>query len=304
FPGPNKGVKLVGDDSFDAIEIATGSTLVLDCRPTHPNDKVTLDFWGTVEPTADGRISFDPKKGYIIKNVTKDEDEGDYTCTPYKKITVTIEDKIATLPKAEVEQPANQHFVVGEDITLICKPSIRDFKYVLKANWTTPRGRRLHDITYNGTDTDPRSTLHVRNATMEDSGNYTCSISGPCKIYDQPEMTTVPIQIQASLKPYVMLNSSSRMFELEPSQTFNWTTKLKYYPTGPHNLTRMIYYGPNGKILSSATKFKIDYDEFGSISSLIIAKVNPKDFGNYSLQVTTSDGSASQTSTVLLRVSS
>ncbi|CAL4101214.1 unnamed protein product, partial [Meganyctiphanes norvegica] len=139
---PGKGVELVGDDSFDAIDIAVGSTLVLDCRPTHPNDIVTMDFWGPVVPTADGRISFNPKRGYIIKNVTWEHDDGDYKCKPYKKISVTIKDKIPILPKAVVEQPANQHFGVGEDITLICKPSVRNFGYVLEAKWITPRGSR------------------------------------------------------------------------------------------------------------------------------------------------------------------
>ncbi|CAL4085525.1 unnamed protein product, partial [Meganyctiphanes norvegica] len=47
-----------------------------------------------------------------------------------------------------------------------------------------------------GTETNPRSTLRIRNATIEDSGNYKCSISGPCKIYDQPEITTLPIQMK------------------------------------------------------------------------------------------------------------
>ncbi|XP_050735807.1 platelet-derived growth factor receptor beta-like, partial [Eriocheir sinensis] len=58
--------------------VSVSETLVIDCTVTHPNLNITL-MHKNIEITNQERVSFDPRKGFSVKNVNP-SDAGTYKC--------------------------------------------------------------------------------------------------------------------------------------------------------------------------------------------------------------------------------
>nr|WOX59916.1 receptor tyrosine kinase PVR2A2 [Gecarcinus lateralis] len=278
--------------------VSVAETLVVDCTVTHPNIKVTL-LHNTRDITNEERVSFNPRKGFSVKNV-RESDAGTYKCKTDKghelgkKVIVSAMEQIR---KPSIRAGKNQHYVKGDNFSLECM-LIDPENITFSWSYPNPKAKHIqeHDnITHTNTS-HLRSILKVNNASENDTGNYTCSVSTPGNI---PNRVSVHITIKEKLAPFVNITSSSYII-IDEGEPLFWSAEVLYYPYDPV----IKYTNWKGLELKETDRLTTELNETEGQSWLRIKNITNSDFGNYTITVTTGEGAASDSSTIQIVVNS
>nr|WOX59919.1 receptor tyrosine kinase PVR2A1b [Carcinus maenas] len=282
-------------------QLNVSQKLQLECMTTHPNTSVTL-LKDQKNITHKEGVKFDPKKGFVIENVTED-DQGVYICLAKdaENYPVELKQKVKVIAKQlkppSIEVGKNQQFVIGEKFSLVC--SVRDQEDI-KFNWTYPNKAIKHEQTSSvaprNETTYHKSTLMVLNASEAETGIYTCSIFSQNA---KSNKNFYNIKVKEHVASFVKLDSSNKIPEIE-GQNAKWKTTVRCYPCPP-NIT---YTDWRGQTMSSTDRIKIEYEDHEGLSWLRINNISSSDFGHYTITAVTFDGTKKDSRTTLFEVKS
>ncbi|XP_071536960.1 vascular endothelial growth factor receptor 1-like [Panulirus ornatus] len=264
------------------LTATVGDRLVIDCRTTLPN--ITVELWkeGVLVKPDEERIFFNPREGFIFSNVVE-EDDGIYICsTSYsdriKHNVRLINFTLDPLHTPLIEKEKNEHFVQGLDFRLNCTilyPKKVNFRWVLPNELTVHNTRQAHSMRA-GSEYQI-STLYVYNATMNDSGVYTCAVRTADR---KPNQVTITINIEETLEPYLFIISVNRDIIVNEGDDLTWKTDIRAYPPNP----KIIYKNWKGFKLKDSERVSTEYHPRSGESWLRIKSVTANDFGNYSVE--------------------
>ncbi|XP_071536964.1 vascular endothelial growth factor receptor 1-like isoform X2 [Panulirus ornatus] len=286
---------LVSGDRVDHIKVTTAEKLVIDCRPTLPN--ITVQLWKDSAEIS-SQFEWDPRIGFVRRNLVI-QLVGLYLCKTEngdeKHVYVDISPSSASLPKPAIKNEVNQHYVQGSGFRLSC--SLMYSKKV-RFSWVLPRESVVHNITLPASVINPGETqtsiLYVHNATLSDSGAYTCKVTASGTESNQE---TIQINIQESLEPFINITGSS-FIKINEGQLLKWRTDIRAYPADPE----IIYRDWNGLEIKETPRVTTEFHAGAGVSWLRIKNVTANDFGNYSVEGIS--GSKRDSATLVVQVKS
>ncbi|XP_042225356.1 vascular endothelial growth factor receptor 1-like isoform X2 [Homarus americanus] len=285
---------LVNHD-FTNKRVTTADELIIGCRTTLPN--ITVELFKNDEEKS-SIFDWDPKIGFVRRNLVI-LDSGTYTCmTKYDSATyaVQVDPASVTLPKPAFEKAPNQHFVKGQGFKLTCSLIL---SRSVAFHWTLPNPNTDHQIEHSKVKRMNEyrlSTLHVLNATTDDSGEYICQVSAEDS---RPNQVSMIVEVKESLTPYINISTISKI-KISEGEYLKWKATIFSFPSDPE----IVYRDREGKELIETNRITTEHNAADAVSWLKIWNTTAKDFGKYILQATTRDGSAKKSATVDIEIES
>ncbi|XP_050690899.1 vascular endothelial growth factor receptor 1-like isoform X2 [Eriocheir sinensis] len=206
----------------------------------------------------------------------------------------THREDIMLMGKPTMDEWKNQYYVKGDSFKLKC--TLVDPPRGTQFKWTYPSTKAEHVVEQYSDGSHLRSILTAQNASESDTGNYTCSVSAPGYL---PHNDSKHITIREKLAPFVNVTSVTKNLTVYEGQDIQWSADLLYYPDDPV----IKYTDWRGDELVQ-DRITIRHKEEQSRSSLNITNIRSSDFGNYTVNVTTGGGAASDSVTFQLQVKS
>lgn len=266
-------------DSF--IFVPTKSKTTIPCRVTNPNTTVTLH-----EKANDEEIPYpyDNKKGF-----TGRFDDTNYYCKALQDGTEVNSDHfyIYTIDVSEdlnvTVTTSNSIVKKGEDITVVCKVIENE---ILKFTWDYPgiKTNRTHVIESKMDSSSVLSLLTIPEATLEDSGNYTCMVEETTQgLYE-----TQSVYVEVKEKGFVTLLAEETEQTANLHQSISLEVDIEAYPPPT------VEWLKNGALLTGDTTSQItvvnkNISENKYASYLYLVRVKEKDGGNYTIRVHNDD---------------
>ncbi|XP_014355905.2 vascular endothelial growth factor receptor 1 isoform X2 [Papilio machaon] len=155
----------------EVVKTGNGSKVVIECRPTTPDIKITL----TGSNKTPEFIKYSPKIGYVVKanRVASYKCEGLRGTKLYQKTTRML----TNIPPPQPRIIGGlQHFLSGETFSLNCTVEYQS-NSALALSWRTPNvaSKIQHKTNENETTGGILyNNITIFNANVEDAGNYTC----------------------------------------------------------------------------------------------------------------------------------
>lgn len=287
--------------SKSSIMVTTDEKLVIDCRPTMPNITVTLWKDGSQIPST--KYQRDPKIGFVFRNIAI-KDSGYYTCQADGYINsssfiVQVNPSRETrLSKPAIEWNDSQHFVSGYGFTINCS-LLRDGDVAF--HWKWPNSQNMPTIMPQ-TKVERKgisyriSSLSVSNATLEDSGDYTCQVSFSGM---EPNEETRSVTVQDTMDPYVNISSIPRI-EITETEDLRWKAGVVAFPPDP----QIIYRDYRGREVIESSRITTEHRIDNAESWLKIQNITAADFGNYTIEAIIDHAEVRESKTVLIEVKS
>ncbi|KAG0712359.1 Vascular endothelial growth factor receptor 1 [Chionoecetes opilio] len=281
------------------VHVNVGETLKIECITAVPNISVSLSK-NEVDITNDARVKIDNKEGVTMQNVTPN-DAGRYACIAENGDTVTTAVKVIgedKKPRPSIDKGKNQYFVEGESFYLIC--SVVDLVNA-PITWIWPNKKADHkpenESERRNSTVYQKSILHVKNASMGDTGNYTCIVTLPD---NAPSRVTAFIQVKENQASFVSINGSEKIQPFKGELNVTWKVDVRFYPANP----TIKYTNWRDEELHETDRISFDHDEHEGYLRLKFASIRSSDFGNYTITIMTADSAARDSSTVLIEVQS
>ncbi|KAM3924221.1 platelet-derived growth factor receptor beta [Leptodactylus fuscus] len=266
-------------DEFLFVIMKTKATI--SCRVTNPNTTVTLH-----EKASDAEIPYpyDNKKGF-----TGFFDDTNYYCKasldgtevnsePYYIYSIQVTEELNVTVKA-----SNSIVKKGENITIFCTVFGNE---ILNFTWYYPgiKTKRPHTTDSKMGDNSVISYLTITDATLEDSGNYTCMVEETTL----GNFDTQSVYVEVKEKGFVTLSSEEAEQTANLHQSFTLEVYIDAYPPPT------IEWLKNGALITGDTTSQInvvkkDISENKYASYLHIVRVKEKDGGNYTIRVHNED---------------
>ncbi|XP_052804951.1 hemicentin-1-like isoform X2 [Mya arenaria] len=286
-----------------SVEVLEGVNYSLNCEAEPGNPKNTSYYWtSTTQPDISGQ-------NLIIKNISR-ADEGIFTCSAHnimkptgctamdgsdvKNVTIDVQYKasIITFTAMNTTNTTVQH---GDVVTFACEV---DSDPPADISILSNNGSTLKNIKGNN------MFNYTKNSScLEDIGQFSC-ISENKHNRNQPDIRTITLDVECSpfyrpnyfqnttisTRPgnFVVLNFS--VFSNPPPTQFTWTNISNSMQLPIHTTT-------SDRVIINTTA-----DDMSS--SLIITRVEPWDFGNYSVEVENEIGSMIETFLIVVEVPS
>ncbi|KAK7068925.1 hypothetical protein SK128_008581 [Halocaridina rubra] len=274
------------------IKANESEEVILDCTPTKPELIVRVSFNGKV--LHDGVLD-EPRVGYKIPNITLGN-KGVYTCAVNDDaINYTVE--VSSRPSApEVKMTSNYYPVLGYDMEITCIIIRRNSDPVFE--WILPNPERIYEERVE--EYRPNDMLYyqgflkLKNATMMDSGNYTCKVQFPGYLTTQ---NTIDIQVQETKNSCIdVFPSDNGIVTCDEGANGTWLMTVDNFPpTLLHEFSHFF----EGKV--DGEKYTMQLFQNGTCL-LEMLGVRITDTGKYILNLTTLDGVASFLVELELRV--
>lgn len=288
---------LIQSNGFDHIVVTTSEKFVLDCRTTLPDIEVKL-FKNDEEITSE--VQWDSRVGFVRRNLVI-QDSGPYRCrSEFGDVMDYLVDIIPgsdTVPKPAIEWAANQHFVVGYDIILNCSLIWKDnvvFRWELPNPYANFNQRRSTQNRSNSTY--EVSTLHIKNVTIKDSGEYKCKVTAKGS---NPNEEKKMIIIKETQNPYINLSSVPEV-KLDEGDTLRWKTEVYAFPSNP----QIIYRNWRGKEVVETDRVTTEHSMNDAESWLRIKNASVIDFGQYTIEVSSNDETVRKSMSVFVYIRS
>ncbi|KAK8736673.1 hypothetical protein OTU49_004586, partial [Cherax quadricarinatus] len=280
-----------------SIQVTTADKLVIGCRTTLPNITVALKK----ESEEISSVEWDPRIGFVFHNIAV-KDTGIYVCSSSfldeLNFFVQVEPSTNALPKPAVDKEPNQHFVQGQGFKLTC--SLISEKEIA-FHWTLPNPSTSYSTAKSSVSRKESnyktSTLHVLNATKEDSGHYNCKVTADLS---KPNDDSFEVIVQDSIQSFINITSSIEKIKMEESQPLKWKTLVHTYPTDPV----LVYRNWRKLEIKESSRITTEHHASSAESWLKISNVTADDFGFYTLEGITSDKKARDNATVFVEVKS
>ncbi|CAB0039875.1 unnamed protein product [Trichogramma brassicae] len=235
-------------DILTPIFAPASEPLHLPCRPTLPHYHVDLSI-NDRDITMDENVKFDPKVGFIVKNLST-EDTGTFVCSIRKDDgeVATYEGTIivtygAGLKKPEILSTGLEHVTKGSRLSVKCQIVIgTDLRY--EFHWVTPRTSasrmivppvEIFEANHNKLVI---SELIENNVTEDDDGEYICRVVTRKETVETQRYINVHAKpwavIGHSVKPYYVIDEPAEFYcnvVGNPSPEISWYyTKCPHYP--------------------------------------------------------------------------
>ncbi|XP_076066962.1 vascular endothelial growth factor receptor 3-like [Oratosquilla oratoria] len=249
------------------------------CRPTNPKHNIALKKDGVIVTDSlskHDRWTFDPHKGFILKELTS-KDTGLYKCNN-ENFSIKIKSG------ERIDKPTVMHkkgyFVEGYSFTLECMINFRkdiNFSWDLPPNIPSPEikndtnGQKKH-----------RSSLKVLNATVHHSGDYVCNVEFE---HEKNEMTLkVKVKGLDEAKSYVEFDHHAENATESEGKDLKLVIAYKSFPGVDVHLFRgSKLLEEDGRIIKTMSDRYIEYT---------FKNVSADDFGKHTIKVETIDGKA------------
>ncbi|XP_069825231.1 platelet-derived growth factor receptor beta [Dendropsophus ebraccatus] len=267
------------NDEF--IFVSMRSKATIPCRVTNPNTTVTLH-----EKASDTEIPYpyDNKKGFIGHF-----DDSNYYCKAsldgtevssdlYYIYTIQVSDDLNVTVKA-----SNSIVKMGENITIYCTVIENE---ILKFSWDFPglQAQRPHLIESKMGINSVISHLIITDASLEDSGNYTCMVEETTQgISDHKS-----VYVEVKEKGFVTLLADETEITVNLHQSLPLEVFIEAYPPPT------VEWLKNGVPLTgdstsqlNVVNRNISINKYASVLHLV--RVKEKDGGNYTIRVYNED---------------
>ncbi|XP_076182482.1 PDGF- and VEGF-receptor related isoform X2 [Ptiloglossa arizonensis] len=283
----------------EAVDYATlhevsGGTTIIPCRPTSPNltvyhidDDMSSEF--------DERITFNPKIGFTMRNLTL-RDSGYFKCvTERDDITQEVNYHLLVQRKQILNEPkileeTLRHVTRGQTLYVNCTIDVdADMHYFF--NWSTPQQSsrittRHYSTTYGANIRRATIELCIRNVTDEDEGMYECFIT----IFKDSKKVQKFIQVHDPENKFINLTAqdTDTYYQRRYGDKVQWVVYVNGYPQ-----PQLKWLNPKGEeivgtwMAPEKTKYAINTTPFSTL--LRINRLDVNDMGIYSIQATNHD---------------
>ncbi|XP_043489619.1 vascular endothelial growth factor receptor 1 isoform X2 [Polistes fuscatus] len=201
------------ENVVETVKGVTGTTALIPCRPTLPSLKVTLFDQYDDEIEIGGTISYDPKFGYQMDNLSLYE-SGLFVCSitrDGKKYDVNYH--LDVFIKQDIHQPiiimdTLRHVIYGQTLRVNCTIDLEEKLLPFQFQWISPTNNTRMSQHQQIIRTE-RKLLHVtsemtiQNVKEEDEGEYECEI----KIHGSSNRAKMNLTIHDPNEKYINLTS-------------------------------------------------------------------------------------------------
>ncbi|CAH1956241.1 unnamed protein product [Acanthoscelides obtectus] len=255
-------------------------TAVIPCRPTSKDVEVTLhDEYGNEVSTAD----YNPKTGFSFFYVDAAQ-LGYHYCEFTRNDTsftvdFFIDAAVSHLDTPEVTDLKKGHTVVGEEIALRCTVTSQNS---VTFKWKREDGIKLdpNRIKYMTPESLTAQELHIKNALLEDAGQYTCQVS------DNQQHTTaatVQVKVLGADEYYINItepNDIRYMVSHVGEEMIQWVVHVDGHP---EVIVRWLKNHNETIKMESGSKYEASYNATRKTAVLKIKTIAMSDFGTYTL---------------------
>ncbi|XP_072768090.1 obscurin-like protein 1 [Nerophis lumbriciformis] len=249
--------------TLSRLEKVVGETLVLDCEVSRPNAVV---FWKKNGEEVEGLATVTIVEDGVLRQLTVHsltlEDSGIYVCDA-KDDVMDFHVKVQELPVriiGKTEAKTEKQFLVSDDIILVCELSRAN----ASVRWYKNDQPIDDSEQYCSEEQGVFRSLVVLNASLEDSGEYTCDALDD-KLVFHITVAEPPARIVGNSghpEHHILLTGEELILECEvsrPNATVQWLW--------------------NGKILKPDTRVKIYSHDV--MRKLVLSGLEPSDSGKY-----------------------
>ncbi|XP_061548059.1 LOW QUALITY PROTEIN: obscurin-like protein 1 [Phycodurus eques] len=245
------------------LEKMVGETLVLDCEVSRPNAVV---FWKKNREEVEDSKNVTVVEDGVVRQLTVHsltaEDAGTYVCDA-KDDVMDFHVKVKELPVqiiGKTNAKTEKQFLVSDDIILVCELSRPN----ASVSWY--KGDQPFDNTerYCSEEQGVFRSLVVLNASLEDSGEYTCDAVDDKMVF-HITVTEPPVKIVGNSghpEHHILVAGEELILECEVSR--------------PNATVRWLW---NDKILKPDTRVTIYSHDI--MRKLILSRLQPSDSGKY-----------------------
>ncbi|XP_061648755.1 obscurin-like isoform X2 [Phyllopteryx taeniolatus] len=245
------------------IEKMVGETLVLDCEVSRPNAVV---FWKKNREEVEDSKNVTVVEDGVVRQLTVHsltvEDAGTYVCDA-KDDVMDFHVKVKELPVqiiGKTNAKTEKQFLVSDDIILVCELSRPN----ASVSWYKDDQPFDNTERYCSEEQGVFRSLVVLNASLEDSGEYTCDAVDDKMVF-HITVTEPPVKIVGNSghpEHHILVAGEELILECEVSR--------------PNATVRWLW---NDKILKPDTRVKIYSHDI--MRKLILSRLQPSDSGKY-----------------------
>ncbi|KAM3968141.1 LOW QUALITY PROTEIN: PDGF- and VEGF-receptor related [Aphomia sociella] len=259
----------------EVVQTRDKKRVVLGCRPTSPDVKVTLKVRSN--KTAD-YIKFSPKIGFLVRACRPP-----YQCHGQRghetvQKSLRCQNKPVDTPKIQ----GTEYFLEGETFSLNCTVAYQR-NFPVELQWEFPRkdGKKMVNYATNECDATEVNVLYntitIENATREDQGLYKCTSSNISdrkfnkflkKYIESPFIELQKITAEKDGKVVTRIHQTRMQLE----------TSISGHPAPKYYFLRNDLHLP-----SNASKYQIEKMRLSENIKLTILDLNVKDSANYTL---------------------
>uniref|UniRef100_A0AAY4B9P7 receptor protein-tyrosine kinase n=1 Tax=Denticeps clupeoides TaxID=299321 RepID=A0AAY4B9P7_9TELE len=216
-----------------------GSSHLFDCRLTDPRATDFSLLLGNGSTVPRGmRYVADPKGGIIVKDLLP-QHSGNYKCSAridgVQKFSslyhLSIIEKVRTPPAISAEQDRYVR-CVGETLEISC--TFTNPNFVFTVTWTHSSGQVINTfhitlISCHKNKVRITSIVKIKNATLSDSGNFTCTAS------NEAGFNSSTIHLQVIDEPYIRLrpivpDQQGRDIKINEGENLELDVEVESYP--------------------------------------------------------------------------
>lgn len=268
----------------------TDDSLIFDCRTGNPNTVVTLTKNGN--PVNDSAISFDPRQGFILINLSILMSSS-YECATTnntKTIIARITVNTKKINEPTIEAPGHGHFVVGHPFRLICTVAHNravTFTWTNMKNFIGPPAEKV-----TGSEMTKKSTLivHAEDVTKPGEVSYECKVEADDY---KPSTSRFSVTIKDHEEPHLSVSTDINVIRIENNTPVHWKSSVDSFP----GEARINYFNPQGERVVSDVRISVEFNPYeGGDAWLKFNNISNDDFGVWRLEATTDDGLKNSTS--------
>ncbi|KAI4489805.1 hypothetical protein M0804_003987 [Polistes exclamans] len=201
------------ENVVETVKGATGTMAFIPCRPTLPSLKVTLFDQFDEKIEIDDNITYDPKFGYRINNLSL-HNSGIFICSITRDgKTYEVNYHLDVFIKQDVHEPkiimdTLRHVIYGQTLRVNCTIDLQKKLLPFQFKWISPTDNTRMSQRQEIIKTEP-NLLHVtkemiiQNVMEEDEGEYECEI----KIHGSSNRAKMNLTIHDPNERYINLTS-------------------------------------------------------------------------------------------------
>ncbi|XP_034952110.1 vascular endothelial growth factor receptor 1 isoform X2 [Chelonus insularis] len=284
----------VNSEDFESIQEESGNSVILGCRPTSPSYTVQLYDNYDSEVYENSKVSYDPKLGFTLKNITL-KDSGYFRCVIRNDdddeqevnfhLSVIRRQRLLNQPK--IIENTLRHVVRGQELRVNCTIDI-DRDILMTMNWTTPQeSSRISTIFSRkafGTNTMiATNELVIKDVAYEDEGEYACTV----KTFSATRTTKTNITVHDPANKYINLvpQNPEKHYQKNYGEKITWVVDVDAYPP-----PKLKWLDPKERVITSPWNDpKRGVNTTATSTMLRINSLTVDDMGLYTLVASVTD---------------
>ncbi|KAG8226012.1 hypothetical protein J437_LFUL004133 [Ladona fulva] len=288
-------ILLAVNQSFLPLSSVQHQDTIIPCKPSSPDVKVSLIKDDEEIDVIESGFTYDPREGFINSSPAI-FDSGFYECvaergdvTQTVSISLIIISHTNDVPRPIINDSNARHVVVGNDFKLECFVKI-PVSVIFFLDWEVPNqfanesGRlEFSDSTsakrhHNQNEyIEGTKSLTIRNASKEDRGTYTCSITDHT---DKKKSSSKFIEIYDPDISYINFTVQGNVYEIVAragDRSVQWVVHVVSHPPAT-----LYWYDPKNKDILKSKKY--DLETSPTETKLKINEIGINDAGLYQLR--------------------